>query len=73
MDTTTPADIHDTIVRALGDRARLMRATAASRKWGGDAKADSRRLMRQEAKLCDDLQRILGHVSPEKLAAALEG
>ena len=71
MDTT-PAEIHETIVAALGDRARKCRAEAAGRKWAGPAFAGTRGLLRAEARLCDDLQRIIGHVGPEPLAKVLE-
>lgn len=72
MTTMTPDEIRDTLALALGDRAHLLRKDAASRKFTGPARADFRALIRAEAQRCEDLQRILGHVSPDKLAAALE-
>lgn len=72
MTTTTPAEIHRVISAALDDRAKLLRHDAASRKWKGPDFAGIRDGLRAEARLADDLHRILGHVSPGKLAAALE-
>ena len=68
MRTTTSAEIHETITAALGDRARKCRNEASNRKWTGPAFANTRGLLRDEARLCEDLQRILGNVSPEALA-----
>lgn len=72
MTVTTKTEIHQSIVAALGDRARLLRKDAASRRLAGPAKAEMRKLIRIEAQRCEDLQRVLSKVSADKLAAALE-
>lgn len=71
MTTTTKVDIHRIISAALDDRAKLLRRDAASRRWTGPDFAGIRAGLRAEAQIAEDLHRILGHVSPEKLAAAL--
>lgn len=71
MNTTTPAEIHRAVTAALGDRARLLRKDAASRQFAGPARAGMQTLARAEAQLAEDLQRILGNVSPEALASVM--
>jgi len=72
MTATTPAEIQRVITSALGDRAKLLRNDASSRRLSGPGFAEMRKAIRAEAKLCEDLQRIIGHADPGKLAAALE-
>ena len=72
MTTATPAEIQRVITAALGDRAKLLRKDAASRRLAGPARAEMRALIRAEASLAEGLQRIVGHASPAKLASALE-
>ncbi len=72
MDTTTPTEVHFTIVEALGNRARIARKEAASHRLSGPANSERRAQMRAHAELCEYLQRILNNnVSPEALAALL--
>jgi recombinational DNA repair ATPase RecF len=72
MTTTTPAEIHETIVRALVSRASECRKLAAGHSMAGPHNADIRSVLRAEAQRCDDLRRILGHVTPEALASVME-
>jgi hypothetical protein len=71
MTTTTPAEIHQAITAALGDRARLLRRDAASRKLTGPGLSEARARIRAEAQRCEDLARIIGYVSPLALAAVM--
>lgn len=71
MSAPTYTEIRDTIANALGDRAKLLREDAGSRRMSGPAYAEMRGLIRAEAKRCEDLQRIIGHADPGKLASAL--
>ena len=72
MTVTTPAEIHRLIIAALGDRAKFLRRDAASRKFTGLHYATTRAQIRAEAALCEDLQQILGNISPEALASVME-
>jgi len=71
-NTTTPARIHAAVTAALADRAAGQRKIAAGHGMTGPAYAGTREALRAEARLCEDLQRILGHVTPEALASVLE-
>lgn len=70
--TTTAAEVHATIIAALGTQARDCRKAASGHRNAGPAKAGARAALRAEAQRCEDLQRILAHVAPEALAAVLE-
>jgi hypothetical protein len=71
MTTITPDQVHASITAALAVYARQCRLDAGARRFTGPVFAEARKAYRDEAKRCEDIGRILEHVSPEALAALL--